>query len=170
MNAELTKSLEKYLCAISELIVQNDSVKVRDVADYLSVGGPSTADAIRALKTKGYINYEPYQNITLTQKGIEKINLKKSRTKTISQFFNSVLNIENDLSQSAAENMEFTMSEVVLEKFVNFLNFMEKCSCKNPKWITSCKDTLLYGILPPKCKDCITGKQKLCCCGGCTNE
>ena len=171
MNDELTKSLEKYLLAITEIEASgNKNIKVKDVANYLKIGGPSTADAIKTLKEKGYINYEPYQDITLTTKGINKINIKRYRQNTINKFLTNVLEIESSTSKTSAESIEYSMPEVVLERFVHFLDFMEQCSCKEPKWVKSCKNTLATGEMSEKCKGCISSGEKSCCCGGCSNE
>ena len=171
MNDELTKSLEKYLLAITEIEANgNSNIKVKDVANYLKIGGPSTADAIKTLKEKGYINYVPYQDITLTTKGINKINIKRYRQNTINKFLTNVLEIESSMSKTSAESIEYSMPEVVLERFVHFLDFMEQCSCKEPKWVKSCKNTLATGEMSEKCKGCISSGEKSCCCGGCSNE
>ena len=165
----LTKSLEKYLLAIKEIEASgNKNIKVKDVANYLNIGGPSTADAIKTLKEKGYINYEPYQDITLTAKGIDKINLKKYRQNTIKSFLTNVLEIEENTSTESAESIEFSMPEVVLERFVHFLDFMEQCTCKEPKWVKSCKNTLSTGEMSEKCKGCMSSSKNSCCCGGCS--
>ncbi|MCM1265189.1 MAG: metal-dependent transcriptional regulator [Candidatus Gastranaerophilales bacterium] len=167
----LTKSLEKYLLAISLIeSAGKKNIKVKDVANYLKIGGPSTADAIKTLKERGYINYEPYQDITLTAKGIDKINLKKYRQNTITNFLTNVLEIDNNLAMVSAENIEFSIPEVVLQKFVHFLDFMEQCSCKEPKWVTSCKNNLSNGEISQKCRECISSSKKSCCCGGCSSE
>lgn len=168
MSNSLTKSLEKYLLAINELGANGKSnIMVKDVSNYLNIGGPSTAEAIKTLKLKGYINYEPYQAITLTAKGLNKVHIKKYRHNTILRFLTNVLEIEPDLAEESSENIEFSMTGVVLERFVHFLNFMEQCSCKEPKWIKSCKTALQNGEISEKCKVCISSGEKSCCCGGC---
>ena len=169
MNDELTKSLEKYLLAITEIETNgNNNIKVKDVANYLKIGGSSTADAIKILKERGYINYEPYQDITLTTKGINKVNIKRYRQNTISKFLTNVLEIESNISKTSAESIEYSMPEVVLARFVHFLDFMEQCRCKEPKWVKSCKNTLSTGEMSEKCQCCISSGEKSCCCGGCS--
>ena len=55
------------------------------------------------------------------------------------------------------------MTEDVLIKFVHFLDFMKQCSCKEPKWLNSCKHNLETGELSNKCSNCLSG-----CNGGCS--
>lgn len=160
MEKILTKSLETYLIAIDKLLENKNSIIVKDVADFLKIGGASTSDAIKKLREKGYINYEPYGNITLTQLGKNSVNIKKFRHNTITKFLNKVLDIDLKNAETNAEAIEYSMTNDVLNRFVNFVTFMEQCSCSEPKWIKSCKSSLENGTLSEKCKSC-TGE---CCC------
>ena len=160
MNEKLTKSLETYLLAIDSLLNKKEAIIVKDVAKYLNFGGTTTADAVKKLKEKGYINYEPYGNITLTQIGENAVFVKKYRHKVITKFLNKVLGIGSEKAEYNANQMEYSLTNDVLERLVNFLDFMEQCSCSEPKWIKSCKLTLETGELSEKCKSCTSG----CCC------
>ena len=160
MKEKLTKSLESYLLAICTLLETKKSIIVKDVAQYLNYGGATTADAVKKLKEKGYVIYEPYGNITLTDLGEKTVIIKKYRHNTITKFLNKVLDIEEKTAEYNAEQMEYSMTDDVLTRLVNFLDFMEQCSCKEPKWVKSCKSTLETGELSKKCKSCSGG----CCC------
>ncbi len=160
MNKKLTKSLETYLLAIDTLIEQKHSIIVKDVSLFLNIGGASTADAIKKLKEKGYINYEPYGNITLTSLGEQTVIIKKYRHETITSFLNQVLDIDFKKAEENAEVMEYSMTDDVLNRFVNFMDFMKQCCCPEPKWIKSCKSSLKNGEISEKCKNCNGG----CCC------
>ena len=158
---KLTQSLETYLLAIDNLLQEKKTIIVKDVANYLKIGGASTADAIKKLKEKGYINYKPYENITLTSIGEEAILLKKYRHNTIKHFLNKVLDIEQNDAEENANAIEYSMTKDVFIKLVNYMDFMEQCSCAEPKWQKSCKSYLQNGKLSEKCSTC-TGS---CCCG-----
>lgn len=160
MEEKLTKSLETYLLAIDKLLENNESIIVKDVAHYLNYGGATTSDAIKKLKDKGYVNYEPYGNITLTDLGEKTVIIKKYRHATITEFLNKVLDIEVEKAEYNAEQMEYSMTDDVLSRLVYFLDFMKQCSCSEPKWIKGCKSTLESGVLSEKCKSCSGG----CCC------
>ena len=160
MNKNLTKSLETYLLAIDTLINKKGSIIVKDVAEFLNHGGATTSDAIKKLKEKGYINYKPYGNITLTSLGQEAVFIKKYRHTTITNFFNQVLDIELKKAEENAEAIEYSMTEDVLSRLVNFMDFMKQCACPEPKWIKSCKLTLKDGKISEKCAVCSGG----CCC------
>ena len=160
MENKLTKSLETYLLAVDKLLETKESIIVKDVANYLNFGGATTADAIKKLREKGYIDYEPYGNITLTSLGKETAEIKKYRHNTITKFLNKVLDIDIKTAEENAEKIEYSVAEDVLKRFVHFMDFMEQCACSEPKWVKSCQSTLKSGELNPKCKSCSGG----CCC------
>lgn len=155
MNDELTESLEKYLLAIYEIVSINQAARVKDVSNYLNIGGPATSEAVKTLAKKKFINYVPYGIITLTEKGKKKAKIKIERHKTISNFLEKVLLIPSDDIEKTSKQIEYSMPTDVLEKFIKFLTFMETCSCKEPKWVKSYKHFINNGELQDKCKNCI---------------
>lgn len=167
MDAKLTESFEKYLLAIYEIVKTNKAARVKDVSKYLSIGGPSTSEAVKTLAAKNFINYEPYGIITLTQKGKEHAEEKIKRHTIISKFLQKVLLINEDKIDLSARQIEYSMPENVLNKFVNFLTFIETCSCQEPKWINGYKYFSTHNTMSEKCSNCIKNKKNcdnsLCC-------
>lgn len=171
MKNELTQSLEKYLLAIYEIIKENKAARVKDVSNYLNIGGPATSDAIKTLAKRKYINYVPYGIITITQKGKKKAQEKIQRHKTISNFLEKVLMVEKNKIDSSATQIEYSMPDDVLDKFVNFLIFMENCSCKEPKWVKSYKYFCENQKMKDKCISCMSKKEHFDnskCCSSCS--
>ena len=160
---ELTESLEKYLRAVYEIIQNQKTVKVKDVSDYLKIGGPATSEAIKTLAARGFVEYVPYGEITLTTKGCNAVDLKIYRHKTISKFLSKVLDIEETTAEKNATAIEYSMTEDVLIKLVHFMDFMEQCTCKEPKWIKSCKQSLDNGEMSAKCSQCKSQGETGCC-------
>lgn len=169
---ELTASFEKYLCAIYEIEKKNKAARVKDIANFLSIGAPSVSEAMKALDKKGCINYEPYGLITLSDKGEKIVVEKLKRNEIISNFLRDVLLVDEKLIVKNSQTIEYGMDEEVLERFVRFLNFMQTCSCKEPKWMKSFKYYAKNGKLQEKCNSCIekckscsTPVENPCSCG-----
>lgn len=165
MKKELTESLEKYLLAIYEIVDKNQAARVKDVSNFLNIGGPATSDAVKTLAARGFINYVPYGIITLTTKGKKTAEEKISRTKIISNFLEKVLMLPEDKIDGYTNEIEFSMSEEVLDRFIKFLHFMESCSCKEPKWVKSYKHYAKSGVMQDKCLECIKSGSTSCCLG-----
>lgn len=170
MKNDLTESLEKYLLAIYEIVQVNKAARVKDVSNFLKIGAPATSDAVKTLAARGFINYVPYGIITLTEKGSKRAEEKIYRHKTISNFLEKVLLVDFDKIEESSKQVEYSMPEDVLDKFVSFLTFMETCSCKEPKWVKSYKYYSKHGKMLEKCTSCINNKENFDntnCCGGC---
>lgn len=169
-NSQLSESLEKYLLAIYEIVKTNSAARVKDVSNYLKIGGPATSDAVKTLAQRKFINYVPYGIITLTKKGEKKAQEKLKRHKTIENFLEKVLLVEPKKVKQSAKQIEYSMPNDVLDKFIDFLTFMENCSCKEPKWVKSYNYYSKKGKMQDKCLNCIKNKEKFDnskCCGGC---
>lgn len=168
----LTASFENYLCAIYEIEKKNKAARVKDIANFLSIGASSVSEAMKALEKKEFINYEPYGLITITKKGEKLVIEKIKRNEIISNFLRDVLLVDESIISKNSQTIEYGMDEAVLEKFVRFLTFMQTCSCKEPKWIKSFKYYAQNGQLQDKCNSCIAkcqnnpaGKDNSSCCG-----
>ncbi len=171
MKNELTESLEKYLLAIYEITNINKAARVKDVSNYLKIGGPATSDAVKTLAERKFINYVPYGIITMTAKGKKKAKEKTERHRVISNFLEKVLMVKKEAVNSNAKQIEYSMPEDVLEKFVRFLTFMENCSCKEPKWVKSYKHFSENKKMQAKCEKCMQNRENFnnsACCSRCS--
>ena len=164
---DLTLSLEKYLLAIFELLQKNEKVIVKDISSYLKIGGPSTADAIKALAKKEYINYVPYKNITLTAKGLKKVGEKIKRRAVLEEFLKKVMCVKEEEIENNIEQIEYAFDDDLMKKFVSFVEFLDNCSCKSPKWLNSFKYFAQNDKLKENCLACKTSSS--CCCEGCNS-
>lgn len=167
MEKELTQSLEKYLLAVYNIIEQNGAARIRDVSEKMNIGAASTSEAIKNLAKKNFIKYKPYGIITLTEKGGNTAIEKLKRRETIAKFLNNILKINNEKIEKYTTDIEFSMPDEVLTRFIEYLNFMEKCSCKEPKWIKSFQDFVINGKMNDKCIECAKNKDEFdntkCC-------
>jgi DtxR family Mn-dependent transcriptional regulator len=163
MKNELTESLEKYLLAIYEIVKINKAARVKDVSNYLKIGGPATSDAVKTLASRKYINYVPYGIITITAKGKRKAEEKITRHKIISNFLEKVLLIPHDHVFENAKQIEYSMSQEVLERFLKFLTFMEKCPTQESEWVKNYKHFIQKDEMTEDCQACVSKNKKTKC-------
>lgn len=152
---KLTASLENYLKAIYAIVQEHKAARVKDVSNYLSIGAPSVSEAIKLLVNSGYVNYQPYGIITLTDKGEQTATELNERTKVIYNFLKNVLLLDEKSAKDGAKSIEHSVSEVILNRFVSFLTFMQTCACKEPKWMKSFNYYAKNGFVQDKCNTCI---------------
>lgn len=131
----LTASLENYLEAILSIYDEQQTIKANAIAKRLSVSKASVTEALRALRDKGFINYAPYENITLTPTGVDRAQKISQKHEVLFSFLNTILGIEEKEALDTACKIEHVISENVLDKFVAFIEFNEaycqkKYNCK----------------------------------------
>lgn len=154
-NIKLSASLENYLRAIYHIVKEKQAARVKDISKCLEIGASSVSEALKNLTDKGLVNYEPYGIITLTLDGKEIAERIIERHGVICNFLENVLLVDKSEIEENASKIEHEVSDEVLTKFVRFLEFMQTCSCKEPKWVKSFKFYAQNGELQDKCSKCI---------------
>ncbi|MGI0022092.1 MAG: metal-dependent transcriptional regulator, partial [Nitrososphaeraceae archaeon] len=64
-----TDRMEDYLEVIYELVEQKGYATTVDISSYLNVSSPSVTKMMQKLDETGYLNYEKYRGIKLTNEG-----------------------------------------------------------------------------------------------------
>ena len=64
----VSKSLEEYLKTMYILSMQNEKIRVTDVAQKMNCTKASVNKAVNNLKEESFVNYETYGTIELTEK------------------------------------------------------------------------------------------------------
>src|SRR5688500_14505865 len=93
-----SQSAEDYLERIHELIEEKGYARVVDIASSLKVKQASVTSMVQKLGELGYLNYEKYRGLILTDKGLEVACGIQKRHETLSRFF-SLLGLDADTQQ-----------------------------------------------------------------------
>lgn len=146
----MTASLEEYLKTIYILLNQADSARVTDIANELGYSKPSVNRALKVLKEEGYICYEAYKSIELTDKGTEVAKKIVRSQIAIESFLSDILKVDEKRAKEEANIMRHAVSEDTIEKFENYVKeFID----------IEQKECALYNPNSQKCKICRTGKS-----------
>ncbi len=127
--------MEDYLEAILRIIQEKQAVRATDIGKRLKVSRSSVTGALHALADRGLINYAPYDVITLTDAGRAAAEDVAHRHESLRDFFTKVLAVEPEKADDAACKMEHAIPEAILERFVDFVRFVERCPRGGPDWI-----------------------------------
>ncbi|MBU0756340.1 MAG: metal-dependent transcriptional regulator, partial [Planctomycetes bacterium] len=131
----LSASLEDYLEAIFHLVVEKQFARAKDISKRLGVNNSSVTNALQALAERKLVNYAPYEVITLTAKGKKVAKDVVRRHEALKDFFVKVLSISDSEAEESACKMEHTISHTVLERLIQFAEFVERCPRGGNKWI-----------------------------------
>lgn len=132
---ELSASLEDYLEAIFHLVAEKRVARSRDIAKRLKVNRSSVTGALHSLAHKGLVNYEPYEAITLTRGGRAIAKDVVRRHEVLRDFLLKVLSVDAVTAEQAACRMEHAVPSPVLERLIQFVEFIEMCPRGGGKWI-----------------------------------
>jgi Mn-dependent DtxR family transcriptional regulator len=125
MRATPSQSAEDYLERIHELIEEKGYARVVDIASSLSVRQASVTSMVQKLGEAGYLNYEKYRGLVLTDKGREVARRIQRRHETLSRFF-SLFGIDAESQKSDIEGIEHHLSPATLEMLSDLAAFFEK--------------------------------------------
>lgn len=105
---ELTPAMEDYLEMICRISDNKSFVRIGELSNNLHVKPSSATKIVQQLKTLGYIIFEKYGHVTLTEKGMETGTYLLYRHKVLNDFLCILNNSADELEQ--------------VEKIEHFLN------------------------------------------------
>jgi Mn-dependent DtxR family transcriptional regulator len=120
-----SQSAEDYLERIHELIEQKGYARVVDIASSLKVRQASVTSMVQKLGDLGYLNYEKYRGLVLTDKG-RNVALKiRGRHETLARFF-SVFGLDAETQREDIEGIEHHLSPASVEVLADLADFFEQ--------------------------------------------
>lgn len=120
----LSPSLEDYLEEIYRFSVNNDIVRVTDISHKLNVKLPSVTKALGRLRAAGYITYQKYGLIGMTDMGRQTGCYLVARN-TLLQDFLRMIQAECDVA-AEAEAMEHYLSKSTISSIERIIMFMKE--------------------------------------------
>ena len=131
----LTASLEDYLEAIYQLARENKAARAKEISKRLGVNRSSVTGALHALSERELVNYAPYDIATLTPEG-ERVAANISRRHfVLKDFFVKVLGVQASEADDSACRMEHVVSEKILDRLAQFVDFIQVCPRLDINWI-----------------------------------
>src|SRR3990172_8997759 len=121
----LSRSIEDYIKAIYSLTVENQKASTKQIAQRLGVKMASVTGMIKHLAAEGYVTHTPYYGAQLTDRG-ETVALGLIRRhRLIELFLTRTLGLPWDEVHNDAEVLEHVVSDRLIERIYEFLDFPE---------------------------------------------
>ncbi len=120
-----SQSAEDYLERIQELMEEKGYARVVDIASSLKVKQASVTSMVQKLAEQGYLNYEKYRGLILTDKGRTVALRIQERHATLSRFF-SLLGLDAATQQADIEGIEHHLSPETVTCLADLAEFFEK--------------------------------------------
>ena len=144
MPSTPSQSAEDYLERIHELIEEKGYARVVDIARSLEVKQASVTSMVQKLGEAGYLNYEKYRGLILTEKGRAVARKIQQRHATLARFF-SLFGLDADTQRLDIEGIEHHLSPATVECLANLAEFFEKNPDTLKQFLKSRKSRLKKG-------------------------
>ena len=138
----LTANMEDYMENIALLLNENTVVRVKDIAQKLNITMPSVTAALQKLKEKGLVDYEKYGHVQLTPRGKEIADSVYHKHSFLSEFFQSILNMDKKSAEEQACKLEHHLSNDASTRMQQFVDFYKHEQQANEQWIKRLDSTL----------------------------
>ena len=147
----LTPAMEDYLEAIFNLGEEKRVVRVKDIARRLGVKMPTVTNMLKTLSERDYIDYEKYEYIELTDEGADMGREIHRRHRVLRGFLTDILNINPETADEEACRMEHAISTETLERFVEFMEFVQSCPRAGANWLDRFEEYRVRGLDRARC-------------------
>jgi DtxR family Mn-dependent transcriptional regulator len=123
----MSVSTEEYLEALYSLTQDGNAASTSAISKRLKIAPASVTEMLRKLADTGYVDYSPYQGVTLTRKGFEIAEKMTRKHRLLERFLHDVLKIGNDKVHAQACKMEHTLSDEAERALCQTLKAPGKC-------------------------------------------
>ena len=120
-----SQSAEDYLERIHELIESKGNAHVADIAQSLNVGQPSVTSMVQKLADEGYLRYEKYRSLTLTDAGRAVAERIRDRHVVLASFF-TLFDLDDDTQARDIDGIEHHLSSDTLNTLADLTAFFEE--------------------------------------------
>ena len=127
-----TDRMEDYLEVIYELVQQKGYATTVDISGYLNVSSPSVTKMMQKLDETGYLKYEKYRGIRLTNEGIRIARNIRNRHGLLAEFF-KIIGVDEETANNDAEGIEHHLHPETMKKLEEFINELKKTELKEYK-------------------------------------
>ncbi|MGA8565553.1 MAG: transcriptional regulator MntR [Nitrososphaeraceae archaeon] len=120
-----TDRMEDYLEVIYELVEQKGYATTVDISTYLNVSSPSVTKMTQRLDETGYLKYEKYRGIRLTDEGVRIAQNIRNRHGLLAEFF-KMIGVDEESANSDAEGIEHHLHPETIKRLEDFVNVLKK--------------------------------------------
>jgi len=120
-----SQSAEDYLERIYELIQVKGYARVVDIASSLKVRQASVTSMVQKLARAGFVKYEKYRGLILTDEGRTVAATIRQRHETLSRFF-SLFGVDAETQRADIEGIEHHLSPETLKILADLATFFEE--------------------------------------------
>jgi DtxR family transcriptional regulator, Mn-dependent transcriptional regulator len=118
-----TQTEENYLKSIYTLSVRKTEVNVSELGKFLKVSLPTVNNMVKNLKSQGFVNYEKYRPVSLTEKGRKEASMVLRKHRLTEMYLVNIMGFGWEQVHEIAEQLEHLSSFILFERMDELLGF-----------------------------------------------
>ncbi|MEJ6950532.1 transcriptional regulator MntR [Natronospora cellulosivora (SeqCode)] len=138
----LTESMEDYLEMIYRINKDKGYIKAVDLAEALNLQAPSITKMIQKLDEAGFVSYEKYRNISLTERGEKYGEFLVWRDKTLKDFLELLSDQKN--ADEQVEGIEHYITPKTMDLISSIITYFKN----NPDQMKDLYDLQKESLVP----------------------
>jgi DtxR family transcriptional regulator, Mn-dependent transcriptional regulator len=123
----MSNSTEEYLETIYNLTQNGQVATTSAISKRMNIAPASTTEMLRRLADEEFVNYSPYQGVTLTARGLNIGERITRKHRLLERFLHDTLKIGKDKVHAEACAMEHTLSDEAERALCHALKVPDKC-------------------------------------------
>lgn len=125
LERKSTEATEDYLEMIDSLVVEKGFASTSEIAERMGVSKPTVTSIVKKLHRDGYLVYEPYRGMALTESGRSLARSMKDRHETLRKFL-ILIGLPKDIATSDAERIEHGLHPETVRKIRKLVTYLEE--------------------------------------------
>lgn len=142
---------EDYLINILRLTEGTRAAKTTELATYMNISPASVTEMLKVLAADGYVKYEKYRGVTLTETGLNYAKNIRKKHHIVENFLVNFLDVDHETAHEEACKMEHVLSDDSMLRICQMVGNPvdgDCSSCGNP-----CKAATADGHRKTECLD-----------------
>ena len=130
-----TANREDYLISILRLTEGKGTAKTTELAEFMDVSPASVSEMVKVLSAEGYVKYEKYRGIALTEEGLNYARQIRKKHHVLERFLTDYLDVDHQTAHEEACKMEHAISDESAVKMCQMMGprIDDDCKgCSNP--------------------------------------
>ena len=143
---QLSPVLENYLEIIFHQEIREGAARASSIAEAAGVSRSTVTSTLKAPKSMGYVDYEPYSLVHLTEAGMHIGRDIAHRHIVIQEFFQHILQLEPNVSNDVACELEHVIPPDVIRRLGQFVLYLRSREDDWKNWQEDYKEIRLEHI------------------------
>lgn len=122
---------EDYLISILRLTEGEKATKTTELASWMGIAPASVTEMLKILSNEGYVEYEKYKGVKLTEKGIMYARQIRKKHHIYERFLTDVLEVDHEKAHAEAHQMEHILSDESAVKMCHIVGAHVDSDCES---------------------------------------